>query len=158
MAEVVGILGIAFHAATKVIHIIKSIKDAPSEIQALREDAVQVHGFLDKLLCSQDEGPGEENGSLHTGNVQDPQIAALVKKAQVLTTTVDTFISRTAVQKDDKSFAVKKLKWLRYTGEAKKLSKQFRSFHLSLTAAYSVLASYVLLLLAVLIPPDDVEA
>ena len=146
MADVIGILGFALHAAHKVYTIIESIKDAPGEIQALRDDALQVHGFLEKLLGSQDGSSEGQSGPSGMGNVQDSQIDALVRKARALTDTVDTFFNKTTTKKDDGTYVVKKLRWPLYTGEAKKLSEQFKSFHLSLTAVYTVLTSYVPLL------------
>ena len=110
MADVIGILGFALHAAHKVYTIIESIKDAPGEIQALRDDALQVHGFLEKLLGSQDQGSGGEGGPLRMGNVQDPQIDALVRMARALTDTVDTFFNKTTTKKDDGTYIVKKLR------------------------------------------------
>lgn len=144
MVGILGALSFALHAAHKVYNIIESIKDAPSDIQDLRDDAFQVHGFLKKLLGSQDEGG--QSGPLHVGDATDPQIDALVKKAKVITTTIDMFISKTTTKKDDGTHAVKKLKWPLYTGEAKKLSEQFKAFYASLTAAYTISTSYVLCL------------
>ena len=143
MADVIGILGFALHAAHKVYTMVESIKDAPGEIQALRDDALQVHGFLEKLLGSQNEDAEGKGEPLRMGNVQDPQIDALVRKARALTDTVDTFFNKTTTKKDDGTYVVKKLRWPLYTGEARKLSEQFKSFHLSLTAVYTVLTSYV---------------
>lgn len=142
MADVIGILGFALHAAHKVYTVIESIKDAPNDIKALRDDAFQVHGFLTKLLGSQDEG--EQSGPLRVADVKDPQIAALVKKAQVISDTVEKFLSKTTTKKDDGTHAVKKLKWPLYAGEAKNLSEQFKAFYVSLTAAYAISTSYVL--------------
>ena len=58
MTDVVGILGFTLHAAHKVYTIIESIKDSPNEIQALRDDAFQVHGFLKKVLDPSGEAEG----------------------------------------------------------------------------------------------------
>ena len=140
MADVLGILGFALHAAHKVYTIIESIKDAPNEIQALRDDAFQVYGFLEKVLSSLDEG-GRSN-HLRAEIVEDPQIDALLKKAQAMTSVVNAFIKKTTTQKDDGTYAVKKLTWPLYAADAKKLSEEFKAFYVSLTAAYTVSTSY----------------
>ena len=56
MADVIGILGFALHAAHKVYNVIQSIQDAPSDVRALRDNAFQVHGFLEDLLDKQAKG------------------------------------------------------------------------------------------------------
>lgn len=141
MADVLGILGFVLHAAHKVYTVIESIKDAPTDIQALHDDAFQVHGLLKKLLGSQDEGG--ESCPPRAGDVDDPQIDALVKKAQAITAKVEVFISKTMAQKADGKRVIKKLKWPLYAGEAKALSEQFKAFYLSLTAAYTISTSCV---------------
>ena len=143
MADVIGILGFALHAARKVYTVIESIKDAPGEIQALRDDAFQVHGFLKKVLEQRDEGgPG---APLRARGVEDPQVDALLRRAQTITSIVNAFIKKTTTEKDDGTYAVKKLVWPVYAGDAKKLSEQFKAFYASLTAVYAVSTSFVLL-------------
>lgn len=142
MADVVGILGFALHAAHKIYNVIESIKDAPSDIRTLRDEALQVHGFLDKLLDSKKEG--ELSSALCPGDLRDGQINTLVKNAETITKTVDNFIKKTTTEKDGGTYEVKKLKWPFYAGEAKKLSEQFKAFYSSLTAVYTVSTSYVI--------------
>lgn len=142
MADVVGILGFALHAAHKIYNVIESIKDAPSDIQTLRDDALQVHGFLHKLLDSNKEG--ELSSALCTGDLRDGQIDSLVKKAEIITKTVDKFIKKTTTERESGTYEVKKLKWPLYAGEAKKLSEQFKAFYSSLTAVYTISTSYVI--------------
>ena len=142
MADVIGILGFALHAAHKVYTILESIKDAPSEIQALRDEAFQVHSFLETIQNSQDVGG--RRVPLHVNDVQDSQIEALVKRAQHIEATFDKFISKVTTRKDNGTYEVKKLKWPLYAGEAKNLSEQFKAFYVSLTAVYTVSTSYVL--------------
>ena len=45
-----SILVFALHATRRVVAILGSIEDAPEDVQALREDAFQVHGRLNKVL------------------------------------------------------------------------------------------------------------
>ena len=139
MADVIGTLVSALQAAYKVYTVIQLIKDAPNDIQALCDDAFQVHGFLEKLLGSQ--GEGEQSGPLHVADIKDPQIAALAKKAQIISGTVEKFLSKTTTKQDNGTYVVKKLKWPLYAGDARTLSEQFKAFYVSLTAAYTVSTS-----------------
>lgn len=111
MTDVIGIFGFALSAAYKVYTVIQSVKDAPGDIQALRDDAFQVHGFLKRLLKSQHAAGESGPLRISDSDVKDPQIDALVKKAKVITAEVDTLISKTTVQTDDGMYVVKKLKW-----------------------------------------------
>ena len=140
MADVLGILGFALHAAHQIYNVIGLIKDAPSDVQALRDDAFQVFCFLKKVVDSQEDG---ESGYFRVKDAEDPQIDALVQKAKAITTAADTFFKKTTTRKDDGTYVVKRIRWPLYAGEAKKLSDQFKSFYASLTAAYTVSTSCV---------------
>ena len=144
MADVIGILGFSLHAAHKVYYVVASIKDAPSDIQALQNDALQVHSFLDKIVGSQEGGERPRNATVSLG-VQDVQIDALLKRARGIQAAVDAFIGKTTTRKEDGTVQVKRLKWPLYAGDAKKLSKQFKAFYASLTAVYTVTTSFVFL-------------
>ena len=135
MADAIGILGFALHAAHKVYNIIESIKDAPEVIQALRDDALQVHGFLERFL-------NEQASRSCLDHAAEPQVAALVRKAERLATTVTNFLDKATAQKSNGAHEVKRVRWPLYAGEARKLSEDFRAFHLSLTALYTLSTSY----------------
>ena len=136
MADVIGILSFALHAAHKIYDIIESIKDAPEVIQALRDDALQVHGFLKRFL--------DDRGSRsRVEDAREPQVAALARKAERLVTSVDAFLSKATSQKRDGAHKVKRIKWPLYEGEARMLSEEFRAFYVSMTALYTLSASCV---------------
>ena len=136
MADIVGVLSFAFHATHKVWATIEPIRSAPSDIQALRDDALQVHELLTKVLGVQERG-GQQI-PLHATDYRDVQVDALVKSTQRVTALADTFISKATVQRDDGTYQVRKLAWPLYAGEARKLSAQFRAFYASLSAFYAV--------------------
>ena len=136
MADIVGVLSFAFHATHKVWATIESIRSAPSDIQALRDDALQVHELLTKILGAQERG-GQQI-PLRTADERNVQVDTLVKSARRVTALADTFISKATVQRDDGTYQVRKLAWLLYAGEARKLSAQFRAFYTSLSAPYAV--------------------
>ena len=119
MADVIGILSFALHAAHKVYNIIESIKDAPEVIQALRDDALQVHGFLERFL-------DEQASRSCLDHAAEPQVAALVRKAERLATAVTNFLDKATAQKSNGTHEVKRVKWPLYAGEARKLSEDFR--------------------------------
>ena len=141
MADVIGILGFALHAAHKVYNIIQSIHDAPSDVRALRDNAFQVHGFLEDLLDKQ--AKGESGHSPLSRDDQSARVAALVEQALDIAATVDRFIEKTTEQKDNGTCRVKKLQWLLKPGKAKELAEHFKSFYVRLTAVYTVSSSYV---------------
>ena len=141
MADVIGILGFALHAAHKVYSIIQSVKDAPSDVQALCDNALQVHSFLKDLLDKQ--AKGESDHSPLSRDDQSVGVAALVKQARNIVATVDKFIEKTTEAKDDGTRRVKRLQWLLKPGKAKALAEQFRSFYVRLTAVYTVSSAYV---------------
>ena len=139
MADIIGILAFALHATHKIYNIVESIKDAPNEIQALRDDALRVRGFLQELLNS----PNEDRRvrQVNPGDLPDQQTEALVKHARGITAIADTFIAKATIPRNDGTYEVRKLKWPFYACQAKKLSKQFRSFYQSLTAVFTVSTS-----------------
>ena len=141
MADVIGILGFALHAAHKVYSIIQSIKDAPSDVRALRDNAFQVHGFLDDLLNKQVKG--ESGHSPLSRDDQSAGVTALVEQALDIVATANKFIEKTTEPKNDGTYSVKKLQWLLKPGKAKKLEDQFRGFYIQLTAVYTVSSTYV---------------
>ena len=141
MADVIGILGFALHAAHKVYNVIQSIKDAPNDVRALRDNAFQVHGFLDDLLNKQVKG--ESGHSPLSRDDQSAGVATLVEQARDIVTTANKFIEKTTEPKDDGTYRVKRVQWLLKPGKAKTLAEQFRSFYVRLTAIYTVSSSYV---------------
>ena len=142
MADVLSILAFALHAAHKVYNIVEGIKGAPRDVQALRDDAFQVQEFLQTLLDSRDDE--SEHGLQRVGSIRSPQVNALLTKAETLTSMVDAFMKKTTTHRSGGTYTVKRFKWPLHSGEAKKLSKQFRAFYTSLTAVYTVSTSYVL--------------
>ena len=141
MADVIGILGFALHAAHKVYNIIQSIQDAPSDVRALRDNAFQVHGFLEDLLDKQTKG--ESGHSPLSRDDQSAAVAALVEQARDIVAAANKFIEKTTEPNEDGTYSVKKLQWLLKPGKAKALAEQFRSFYIQLTAVYTVSSSYV---------------
>ena len=141
MTDVIGVVGFALHAIHKVYSIVESIKDAPNEFKALHDDAQHLHSILQVLsrLLAEDKDILRQADVTHY-----PQLDALVRRAAEIKTTVDKFIDKTTTRKDDGTCEVKKLRWPLYANEAKRLSKRFRDFDASLTAAYIVAISCVL--------------
>ena len=138
MADVIGILSFALHAAHKVYDIVQTIKDAPDAVRALGKEAARVKGLLTVMLPQPN---GEPSPLLR--NDGNPLVKSLVDDAQELETAVEALLAKAVRRKEDGTHAVRKSRWIFYTGEAEKLSAQFQAFYGSLTAVYAVVTSYV---------------
>ncbi|PSR75441.1 hypothetical protein PHLCEN_2v9116 [Hermanssonia centrifuga] len=123
-----GTVMTAFHAAHKVYELVKTIRDAPEEIQALQDQVQLMDIVLPKIKdVLQREG-------------DSTSIALLVTKAEELTSTANPFLNKVKAIFQDKR-KLKRLKWLFKAGEAKGLSEKLRAFHASLSvvcAAHSI--------------------
>ncbi|THG93512.1 hypothetical protein EW026_g7742 [Hermanssonia centrifuga] len=123
-----GTVMTAFHAAHKVYELVKTIRDAPEEIQAL-QDQVQLMGIVLPKIKDVLQREGDSTS-----------IALLVTKAEELTSTANPFLNKVKAIFQDKR-KLKRLKWLFKAGEAKGLSETLRAFHASLSvvcAAHSI--------------------
>ena len=136
MADVIGILSFALHAAHKVYDIVQTIKDAPDAVRALGKEASRVKGLLTVMLPQPN---GEPSPLLR--NDGNPLVKSLVEDAQELETAVEALLAKAVRRKEDGTHAVRKSRWVFYAGEAEKLSAQFQKFHGSLTAVYVVMTS-----------------
>ncbi|PSR72024.1 hypothetical protein PHLCEN_2v12090, partial [Hermanssonia centrifuga] len=111
----------ALHAAHKVYEVVKKIRDAPEEIQAL-QDQTQL---LDKILPRIKDVLQREGDST--------LVALLVTKAEELTSSVTKFLDKATTTLQDKR-KVKKWKWLFRADEAKGLAEKLRAFYGSISA------------------------
>lgn len=132
MADAIGILGFALHAAHKVYDLAMTIKDAPDDIEALRTETESVRGFLPQLIdiLQVDEKTLSETAGL--------QFSALIEEARKLTEKANTLVDKAAVKKEDGSYEVTKAKWLLYARRARKLADDFRRFNQSLCAVNGI--------------------
>ena len=138
MADVIGVLSFALHAAHKVYDIVQTIKDAPDAVRALGKEASRVKGLLTVMLS-------EPNGELSSflRNIDHPLVETLVEDAKELGSTADTLLAKVTRQREDGTHKVKRYRWPFHAGEAEKLAAQFQAFYVSLTAVYAVATSYV---------------
>ena len=138
MVDVIGILTFALHAAHKIYDVVQIIKDAPDAVRTLGKDVSRVEGLLTLMLA----GPnGQSSSLLH--NIGNPLIETLVKDAKELGSATETLLAKVTRQREDGTHKVKKCRWAFHAGEAEKLSGQFQTFYVSLTAVYSVITSCV---------------
>ena len=138
MADIIGILNFALHAAHKVYDVVQKIKDAPTIVQALGKEASRVMALLTVMLPG--AGPTSEQ-SLFLRNVNNNLVGTLVEDAKELEAAVKSLLAKVTTQRDDGTIKVKKSRWLFSAGEAEKLSARFQAFYGSLTAVYAVVTS-----------------
>lgn len=134
MADAIGILGFALHAAHKVYDLIDQIRDAPNVIRVLKIEAWRVRALLTRLRddLQNNRLPAEEE-----------LLRPLLEEAEQLTAATETFLKK--VTKEASSMLeqsdVNKIRWLLYAKHGKKLSEQYRGFHLSHGSVYAVISS-----------------
>ena len=89
MADVIGILSFALHAAHKVYDVVQTIKDAPDAVRALGKEASRVKGLLTVMLPQPN---GEPSPLLR--NDGNPLVKSLVEDAQELEAAVEASLPR----------------------------------------------------------------
>ena len=140
MADVIGILSFALHAAHKVYDVVQTLKDAPEAARALGKEASRVESLLAAMLP---EPESNSQPSPVLRSVDNPLVKSLVEDAKELGSTADTLLAKVTRQREDGTHQVRRYLWPFHAGEAEKLSGQFQAFYVSLTAVYAVATSYV---------------
>ena len=142
MADVIGILSFALHAAHKVYDVVQTLKDAPDAARTLGKEASRVKGLLAVMLPEPEpESNGEPSPTLR--RVDNPLVKSLAEDAKKLETAVKVLLAKVTRQKEDGTYEIRKSRWIFYAGEVEKLSAQFQAFYGSLTAVYAVATSCV---------------
>ncbi len=129
MADPLGIITSTLHAAHKVYEIVKTIKDAPEEIQALQD---QAH-LLDSIL------PGMSDFLQRAG--ESTSMSLLAAKAGKLNASVERFLNKATKMSPRGERKVKKLKWWFNADEAKSLTGKLSVFYGALSASHSIESS-----------------
>ncbi|PSR75442.1 hypothetical protein PHLCEN_2v9117 [Hermanssonia centrifuga] len=129
MADPLGIITSTLHAAHKVYEIVKTIKDAPEEIQALQD---QAH-LLDSIL------PGISDFLQRAG--ESTSMSLLAAKAGELNASVERFLNKATKMSPRGERKVKKLKWWFNADEAKSLTGKLSVFYGALSASHSIESS-----------------
>lgn len=85
MADAIGILGFALHAAHRVYQLIEKIREAPEEIRGLQKEVTRVRALLDGL-----------RDDLQTGQLSMGQdlLKPLLEEAEQLTAATETFLKK----------------------------------------------------------------
>lgn len=131
MANALGILGFALHAAHRVYELIEQIRDAPDEARGLKTEASRVHALLNRLHDDL------RNDRLF---IEEELLGPLLEEAEQLAGATKKFLKK--VTKESSSTPgqvdVHKIKWLVFANHGKKLREQYKGFFLSIGAVYSV--------------------
>ncbi|KAJ3555003.1 hypothetical protein NM688_g2812 [Phlebia brevispora] len=134
MADPIEIIQTAMSVANKIYRTVKSIKDAPAEIQDLEREASRARGILGELVKDLEDRSDQDavDWSLQPlrGSLED---------ARQLTEDVNTFLDKVLDTKTDGSHSVNKFNWLRYgsDGKIKEFVGRFDRFYLSLSTIQS---------------------
>ena len=140
MADIIGILSSAFHAVHKVYDVVKTIKEAPGAVRALRKEASRVKNLLAVILPTPNCEP-----PLILQSDENPLVKALAEDARELDIAVEAFIDKVTKLNTQGTREVKRIRWPLYARTAKEISEQLRAFHVTLSAVCAVSTSYVLL-------------
>lgn len=138
MADAIGILGFALHAAHKIYNVATTIKDAPDDVAALQNEAEHVRDSLSELidiLQTETDGPA---GPART----EARFRALIAEARTLTESVNTLLDKATIRKADGSYEVTRVRWPLYIRRAKKLADDFKNFKQLLSAILSIHTVY----------------
>lgn len=133
MADVIGILGFALHAAHKVYDVVKTIKDAPDEIETLKTQTKRVEyfaAFIDQLQ-TEDQVLSEATTT---------QFRTLATQAEKLTKSANSLLKKVTTNTTNDTDEVRKLniKWPLYASRAKKIADEFKQLNLELGAVLTV--------------------
>lgn len=133
MADAIGILGFALHCAHKVYDVVKTIKDAPDEIEALKTQTERVAYFADFI-------DGLKTGDYALSEATTTQFRTLATQADKLTKSADNLLQKVAMKTADGAYEVKKWvwKWPRYASRATKLAEDFKLLNLELGTVLAV--------------------
>lgn len=133
MADVIGILSFALHAAHKVYDVVKTIKDAPDEIEALKTQTKRVEYFADFI-------DGLQAGDQVLSEATSTQFRTLATQAEKLTKSTDALLKKVTTKTANGTGEVKKLnvKWPLYSSSAKKLADDFKQLNLELGSVLAV--------------------
>ena len=115
MADVLGILGFALHAAHKVYDLVQTVRDGPDAVQTLGKEASRVKGLLTLMLSA----PTGDISSIQSN--ENSLVETLVENAKQLDASVQVFLAKATTQQQDGRPKVKKLRWILHAGEAEKL-------------------------------------
>ncbi|PSS37303.1 hypothetical protein PHLCEN_2v853 [Hermanssonia centrifuga] len=116
-----GTVMTALHAAHKVYEVVKKLRDAPEEIQALQDQIKLLDNILPRIKDVLQRGGDSVS------------IDLLVTKAEELTSSVSKFHDKATAMFQDKR-KMKRLKWLFKADEAKALAEKLKAFYGSLSA------------------------
>lgn len=136
MADVIGILGFSLHAAHKIYDIVKSIKDAPDEIEALKTQTKRVEYFANFI-------DGLQVGDQVLSEATTTQFRTLATQAEKLTKSTDGLLKKAMSKTANGDAEVKRLnvKWPLYASHAKKLAEDFKQLNMELGTILTVHSS-----------------
>ncbi|THG96283.1 hypothetical protein EW026_g5519 [Hermanssonia centrifuga] len=133
-SAIIGIVAFGLHVAHKVYEVIDSIKDAPTDVLALKHDAEQIASLLLQLQQSR----------ILDSAVLPPSadVAVLKKPFEDAVGEVELFINKVAEERRDGEIRVKKLQWFLKGSRCKKLRGSLASLKISIIAIVAASTSY----------------
>lgn len=123
---IIGIVAFGLHAAHRVYEVIDSIKDAPTDVFALKHDAKQIGNILLQLQQSRTLDSAVLPPSVDTAILKKPFEVALEE--------INSFIDNVAESRRDGKIRVKRLQWFLKGGRCEKLKGSLASLKTSIIA------------------------
>ncbi|PSS01013.1 hypothetical protein PHLCEN_2v4088 [Hermanssonia centrifuga] len=132
-SAIIGIVAFGLNAAHKVYEVIDNIKDAPTDVLALKHDAKQIASLLLQL---------QELHILDSAVVPlSVDIVVLRKLFENALGEVELFIDKVAELRRDGEIRVRKLQWVLKGGRSKRLRESLRSLKTSIIAVLAASTS-----------------
>lgn len=126
MADPVGIITSTLHASRRIYETLKTINDAPEEIQTLQLQASMVESFLPNVLEMM------EHDQTHNALSSPEQLQILFTQAQQFQDAAQTFLTKVA--KDSSSDLRSRLKYTIRASSGRELQQRFQGLLITLIA------------------------
>ncbi len=133
-SAIIGIVAFGLQAVHKVYEIIDSIKDAPTDILALKHDAEQIGSLLLQLQQLRVTDSAVVPSGVNA--------AILMKLFEDALGEVESFVNKVAESRRDGKIRVKKLQWFLRGGRCEKLRGSLTSLKTSIIAIVAASTSY----------------
>ena len=130
-SALIGIIAFGLEVVEKVHHILEAIKDAPEQLQLLRDRSLDVEFILLQLKQAHDNG--ELNRMENT-----PYLSRLRGRSEEQLRKVQQFLDKVVTVRNGGDMQVAKIRWLINHGQFKELLERLEELNVSFTAIMTI--------------------
>ncbi len=134
-SALIGIIAFGLHAIHKIVEIAEDIKDAPENVVALRDDAIELGCLFEQLSRS--------NVLDFVAIPRGRTTQVLVERLKDALDKIQTFVEEVSEARQDGTLRVRKLKWFLSAGRCQNLRENLTSLKSSTIAIVTASTSYV---------------